>query len=298
MLKANLGEFGLIDRIKKQIKLDPSVIVGPGDDCAVLKFNKGFYQLFTCDMLVEGVDFTGSTDPYLIGRKAIACSISDIAACGGIPRYAGISLGLPSGIALSKVDKIAKGAIELAKKYKINIIGGDISRAKSIVIDVSMLGEVEKNCFIKRSGAKAGDIILVSGKFGGSIKGKHLKFCPRVKEARYLVRNFKINSMIDVSDGLAQDLGHILKSSKKGAVIYEALIPLSPDAKSIKGALNDGEDFELLFTMPAKEANKLLSRRCRDFKAIGKITERSSGFKLESRNGKQTDLKLKGFRHF
>jgi len=298
MLLANLGEFGLINRIKKQIKLDPSVIVGPGDDCAVIKFNKGLYQLFTCDMLVEGVDFTGSTDPYLIGRKAIACSISDIAACGGVPRYAGISLGLPLGIALSKADKITKGAIELAKKYKINIIGGDISRAKSIVIDVSMLGEVEKNCLIKRSGAKAGDIILVSGEFGGSIKGRHLTFCPRLEEARYLVRNFKINSMIDVSDGLAQDLGHILKSSKKGAMIYEAFIPVSPDVKSTQHALNDGEDFELLFTMPAKEARKLLSRRCHDFKAIGKITERSFGFKLESKNGKQTDLKPKGFRHF
>jgi len=296
MLISQVGEFALIKRFRKAIRTDASVIVGSGDDCAVLAHDKKHYQLFTCDMLVEGVDFKSCEDPYLIGRKAIAVSVSDIASCGGLPRHAVISLGMPKNTPLKFIDTLFKGMMSVARKYKINIVGGDLSRAQSIVIDVSMLGLAEKKNLLLRSRAKKGDIIFVSGALGGSIRGKHLKFIPRLKEAQFLVRNFKVNSMIDVSDGLAQDLNHILEESKVGAVIYEKSVPLSKDALNLDEALYMGEDFELLFTVPPKEAKSL--RQHRNFRPIGEILDKSLGLSLMDKNGRARKLALKGFRHF
>jgi len=298
MLVKEIGEFGLISRIAQRIKTDCSVIRGIGDDCAVLEFSKDKYQLFTCDMLVEGVDFFKNTDPFLIGRKALAVSVSDIAACAGIPRYCLVSLGLPPDTSVDFVDRFLKGMLSIAKDYAINITGGDISRAPQISVDVSMLGVVEKRRLLLRSGALKGDIIFVSGSLGGSLSGKHLKFKPRIKEARYLTRNFKVNAMIDISDGLIQDLRHILKASKTGAILYEEMIPLSTQAKGLKSALYDGEDFELLFTVPALEARKIISRNRDLFRPIGEIVERKYGLRLLSRKGKELPVKSRGFCHF
>ncbi len=298
MLVKEIGEFGLISRIAQRIKTDRSVIRGIGDDCAVLEFSKDKYQLFTCDMLVEGVDFFKNTDPFLIGRKALAVSVSDIAACAGIPRYCLVSLGLPPDTSVDFVDRFLKGMLSIAKDYAINITGGDISRAPQISVDVSMLGVVEKRRLLLRSGALKGDIIFVSGSLGGSLSGKHLKFKPRIKEARYLTRNFKVNAMIDISDGLIQDLRHILKASKTGAILYEEMIPLSTQAKGLKSALYDGEDFELLFTVPALEARKIISRNRDLFRPIGEIVERKYGLRLLSRKGKELPVKSRGFCHF
>lgn len=297
-LITDLGEFGLIERIRKMIKLDSSVIKGTGDDCAVLKFNKDTYQLFTCDMLIEGVDFTCGEKPYLIGRKSLAVSISDIAACGGWPRYCLVALGMPKRTPLRFVDEFLKGMLGLAKKYKINIAGGDLSESEKITVDVSMLGFVGKKYLALRSGAKSGDIIFTSGSLGGSIYGRHLRFIPRLKEARYLTRNFKINSMIDISDGLTQDLGHILRESGLGAVIYEELIPLSRDAKSFTEALYMGEDFELLFTLSLKEAKRLLIKKPALFKPIGEITAKKYNLRLIDKRGREKIIKPAGFRHF
>jgi thiamine-monophosphate kinase len=298
MRVTKLGEFGLIERFKKSIKTDASVLKGIGDDCAVLKFNKKNYQLFTCDMLVEGVDFTLKEKPYLIGRKSIAVSISDIAACAGLPRYCLVSLGIPTKTSVEFIDQILKGMLAIARQYKINLAGGDLSRSEKLIIDVSMLGNVEKKNLVLRSGAQRGDIIFVTGTLGGSIRGKHLRFIPRVKAARFLVENFKINSMIDISDGLAGDLGHILEESRVGAVIYEELIPLSKEAKSLEDALYSGEDFELLFTLKPKEAKKIYHRRLTDFKPIGEISERKYGFRLIDKKGSTKIIIPKGFRHF
>lgn len=299
MLLNKIGEFGLIDRFKKAIKLDSSVIKGTGDDCAVLQFNKDKYLLFTCDMLVEGVDFNRGEKPYLIGRKSLAVSISDIAACAGMPHYCLVSLGLAKKTSVEFVDKLFKGMLALAKKYKINIVGGDISRAKQLVIDVSMLGIVEKKYLILRSGARVGDIIFVTGRLGGSIFTKHLKFNPRLKEARFLVKNFKVNSMVDISDGLIQDLSHILRESKVGAIIYEDLIPLSKKARNLEDALYMGEDFELIFTIPHSQAKMLLQqRRPAIFKPIGEIVKEKMGLRLIDKQGREKIVKPKGFRHF
>lgn len=298
MLIRKIGEFGLIERFKKSIRTDSSVIMGSGDDCAVLRFDKNNYQLFTCDMLVEGIDFTKDADLYLVGRKALAVSISDIAACGGVSRYALVSLGMPKSFAVKSVDRIFKGILGLAKKYKINLVGGDISRADRLIIDVSMLGIVEKKCLVLRGGAKKGDFIFVTGTLGGSIFGKHLKVMPRLQEARFLVRNFKVNSMIDISDGLALDLSHILKASNQGAVIYERLIPLSRQARNLEDSLYMGEDFELLFTLSLTETKKFLQKKDKRFKCIGKIVDKKYGLRLIDKSGREKKIKPRGFVHF
>lgn len=298
MLITKLGEFGLIERFKKSIKTDAQVYRGSGDDCAVLKFDKNTYQLFTCDMLIEGVDFNPGEKPYLIGRKSIAVSASDIAACAGLPRYCLVSLGIPLKTRVDFIDRLFKGMLDITRQYKINLAGGDLSRSEKLIIDVSMLGIVEKKYLALRSGAKTGDIIFVSGELGGSILGKHLTFEPRLKEARFLVKNFKVNAMIDISDGLASDLGRILEQSSTGALIYADLIPVSKQARGLNDALYMGEDFELLFTLSREEAKKILNKRLTDFKPIGEIVDKKLGLKLIDKRNKERIIKPKGFRHF
>ncbi|MDP2940841.1 MAG: thiamine-phosphate kinase [Candidatus Omnitrophota bacterium] len=298
MLINKLGEFGLIEKFRRKIKIDSTVVAGSGDDCAVLKLDKKRYQLFTCDMLVEDVDFTSRTDPYLVGRKLVAVSVSDIAACCGIPRYLVASMGIPKNTTLRYVERVFQGALDLAKRFKVNFVGGDISRADKLVLDASMLGVVEKQCLTLRSGAKMGDIIFVTGSLGGSIRGKHLKFIPRLKQARFLARNFKPSAMIDISDGLADDLGHIMQSSGAGAEIYEELIPLDKQARNFSEALYMGEDFELLFTLPRRLAGKILKRKIPGYKPIGEILDKKYGLRLVEKNGREKAIASKGFRHF
>lgn len=294
----DLGEFGLIKRFQKRIKTNSSVVKGSGDDCAVLKFNQDSYQLFTCDMIVEGVDFLKSANFRLVGRKALGISISDIAACGGVPKQAVVALGLPKNTPLRQVDRLGKGLFDLARDFNINIVGGDISVSDKLVIDVSLLGQVEKNKLCLRSGAKVGDIIMVTGEFGNSIKGKHLKFTPRLKEARFLVDNFKVNAMIDVSDGLVADLGHILEQSSVGAVLYESLVPLSKQALDIDEALCSGEEFELLFTVSRDQASKIIKCSKYRFKVVGEIMPEAFGLRLINLKNRYLKLKKNGYRHF
>jgi thiamine-monophosphate kinase len=293
-----LGEFGLIERFRRSIRLDSSVVKGTGDDCAVIKFTKDKHLLFTCDMLVEGVDFLRQSDPYLVGRKSVAVSLSDIAACAGIPRYCLVSLGLRRASTVQFVDKLFAGMRDICHKYRVNLVGGDLSRVDKLTIDVSILGEVEKKYLALRGSAKEGDIIGVTGKLGGAIKGKHLKFIPRLQEARFLARNFRLHALTDISDGLLQDLGHILKQSRKGALLYEELIPRASQASSLNNALTGGEDFELLFTLPQPDARRLFSRYPATFKPIEKIVSAKYSLRLLDKKGKEKPVRQKGFRHF
>lgn len=293
-----LNEVGLIKKISRVIKTDSSVIRGIGDDTAVLKYTKDKCLLFTADMLVEGVDFTGKASPQDIGHKALACSLSDIAAMAGTPKYALVSLGLPKNNAREFINKFYRGLLKLAGDFKVNIVGGDLSYSKRIVIDVSMIGEVRKEKVALRSTAKTGDLIFTSGALGGSIYGKHLKFTPRIREANLLVKEYKINSMMDISDGLALDLNRLTESSNVGAVIYEELIPVSAQAKSFHQALYMGEDFELLFTMAHNEARRLLKNSPKMFKLIGEITDKKYGVRIINRFGKEKILEPKGYQHF
>jgi len=295
---SQIGEDGLINKIRNNFKMDASVIKGPGDDCAVVSCNKKYYQLFTCDMIVEGVDFTRRCDPFLVGRKAIAISISDIAACGGIPRYCLVTLAMPRITPAKYVDGLMRGLRIFAREYEINIVGGDLSSAQQIIINTAMCGLVEKNKLVLRNGAKIGDIIFVTGSLGGSIRGRHLSFKPRLEEARYLAENFKPTAMIDISDGLCRDLGHILEESKAGAVIYEDLIPLSKDCRDIEEALYMGEDFELLFTLPIAEARRLQKQEPAFCRPIGEIFRSEHGFKMIDKYNRYKTIKPQGFKHF
>lgn len=295
----SLGEFGLIARIKRLIKKPSrSVIVGSGDDCAVLAFDKSRYQLFTCDMLVEGVDFKRTDDPYLIGRKALAVTLSDIAACAGVPQYFLVSIALPKYTKLSFVDRLSRGMLDLARRYKVDLVGGDVSSGEKLTIDISMLGAVEKKYLLLRSGAKKGDIVFVSGSLGGTITGKHFSFTPRIKEARSLARKYKVHAMIDISDGLLQDMRHILDTSKVGAILYEELIPVAKAAPSRRDALYAGEDFELLFSLPLKEARRLIEQKKKAFFPIGEIVDKNQGLKVIDIRGREVRLKTEGFTHF
>jgi len=297
MLIRDLGEFGLIKRITKQIGTDSSVLKGIGDDCAVIKWTKEKYLLFTTDTIIEGVDFRKEDDPYLIGRKALAITLSDIAACGGIPKYCLVSLSLSERTKVKVFDRIYKGINNLAGQYGVNIVGGDLSASKRLALNISLIGFVERKRLVLRNGAKPGDMIFVTGGLGGTISGKHLDFEPRLKQARFLVKGFKINSMIDVSDGLVQDLSHILDESKTGAVLYEDLIPINKQASGLQDALYSGEDFELLFTLSLKEARKLKGKSPY-FIPIGQILSKKSGFSLLTKSGRLKKIQIKGFRHF
>jgi thiamine-monophosphate kinase len=299
----DIGEIGLIKRLSKGIKLDSSVIHGIGDDTAVIKWNKDKYLLFTCDMLIEGVHFKAKkATPFQIGWKALGRNLSDIAAMGGIPRYALVSIAVRPDSDVRLLDGIYKGIKALAGKFGVNIVGGDMAHSSKTVIDVSLVGEAEKKRLVMRSGAKPGDVIFVTGSIGGSLKGKHLKFTPRVAEARMLVRKYKLNSMIDISDGLLLDLGRVLDSSHAGACIFEDLIPLSKNAGSFDKAVSDGEDFELLFTMGEKEANRLIKHGLKGsglpIYIIGRIMEHGRGLSLVRANGAIENIKPKGYLHF
>lgn len=296
---ARLGEFGLIRRLTKGLKADASVAVGPGDDCAAIRVSAKEYLLLTADMLVEGVDFLAAERPELVGRKALAVSLSDIAACGGTPRYALVSLGIPAACPYDRVAAIFNGMKRLAGRYNVNIVGGDISRCAKLVLNISVAGFAAKGRLVTRSGAKPGDVIFVSGSLGGSIKGRHLRFTPRVREAAYLTANFKVTSMIDVSDGLWQDLGHLMSASGTGAVIYADRLPLSGAASGIEDALTSGEDFELLFTMPLAEASRLLrAKNGFVFRQIGFVLSGNSGMRLVGKDLRPLKVKRPGYRHF
>lgn len=294
----DLNEIDLIRRLSKGFRLDSAVIKGPGDDAAVLRWTRTKYLLYTCDMTIEGVHFDlGSARPFQVGWKALGRNISDIAAMGGIPRHAVVSLAISPEREVSVADGICKGIKRIADKFGVNIVGGDMSHSKNIIIDISLIGEVEKRKLVLRNGAQVGDAIMVTGSLGRSIKGKHLNFVPRVKEAREILKRFKINSMIDISDGLALDLGRVLNASRVGARIYENAIPLSRGAVSINDALYDGEDYELLFTMSAKEAERL-RRTDAPVSLIGEIVPKKHGYKIVSASGKVEDMKVKGYLHF
>lgn len=296
----DLGEFNFIERINKDIKLSGRVIKGIGDDAAVLSYTKNKYLLFTTDMLAEGKHFYKSDKPESVGLKAMSCNISDIAAMGGIPRFAVISVGLPGSLDLKYSDGLYKGIKKSAHRFGVDLVGGDTVGSEKIVINIALTGEVEKKNLTLRSGAKEKDVIFITGCVGGSIKLKHLNFTPRLKEARFLVNNFKVSSMIDVSDGLLADLGHVLKESDKGAMIYENKVPVSKNALNFNSAVRDGEDFELVFTLPEPNAARL--KKIWPFKTkiseIGRICGSRKGFLLVRKNGKSEKIKPEGFTHF
>jgi thiamine-monophosphate kinase len=296
---SQLGEFGLIRQLQKSLSKSKNVIKGIGDDTAVLPGEPGKYLLFTTDMIAEGAHFTSDAPPELIGHKALACNISDVAAMGGTPTYAVISIGVPPNKPFQEVQRIYAGMERLARKCEVNIVGGDTIKSDKVIINIAMLGEVKKSDLVTRCGAKEGDWIVVTGPLGCSLDtGKHLNFRPRLAESQFLIKRCKPNAMIDISDGLAGDLGHILEESNVGAIIYEEMIPKTEGAE-LKEALFEGEDFELLFTVSPQKIKRLLGLRTRfRFFPIGQIVKAKEGLTMVDRKQKRAPVSLKSFAHF
>ncbi len=306
------GEINLIERIRKDTTGGPAVICGISDDAAVVEIaGARNYRLITIDTIVEKIHFPGGTKARDIGCKALAVNISDIAAMGGVAKEAVISLAAPADLEVAYADELLSGIRDMAGRFDINIVGGDTVSSPVLVVTVALTGEVERENLVLRSGARAGDAICVTGDLGGSLEGKHLKFIPRLREARALVENFSINSMIDISDGLAIDLHRLLQESKAGGRIEAQEIPVSAAAKKgaqkkggkpLEAALADGEDFELLFTMNPDDttaAGELMKKEF-DLKlsVIGEITDSPGTLYLVEESGKEIKLGKIGYDHF
>ena len=297
-----MKELKLIENIKKRAgRPGGKIETGIGDDCAVLGYDKGHYLLWATDMLVEGTHFNLNKTPYeKIGRKAVAVNISDIAAMGGVPKYITVTIGIPPKVKERAVEKIYDGIFSISKDYGIKVVGGDTNKSGKLVIDVSIIGTVAKQKLLKRCGAKEGDLILITGPVRDG-KKEHLDFQPRVKEGKFLADNYKVSSMIDVSDGIALDVSRICSESGVGCRLYANAIPRSKGL-SLNDALYYGESFELLFTMPVKEARKFFKGMRRrkgngQYFVIGEVTPKKEGLILIGKEGREIPLKQEGFKH-
>ena len=295
-----VGEFGLIERMKRHVRVTPGVCKGIGDDAAVLTVTPGMRLVLTTDMLVEDVHFTRDMKAESVGQKAMACNVSDIAAMGAVPRYAVVSLGVPGALPLRYVDGLYRGMNRLAEKFAVAIVGGDTVSSEKIVLNIALTGEAKDKDLVYRHGAKAGDGIFVTGPLGRSFStGRHLTFTPRLKESQFLVRHYPPHAMIDISDGLTADLGHILTESRVGALLDETAIPRARGA-SLAEALSDGEDFELLFTVSAARTKRLLAcgHPGMRFYKIGEIVCAREGLTLQDCHGQRRPLPRRGYVHF
>src|SRR5947199_2003077 len=215
------GEFAYIDWLRQRTPADPRVLLGPGDDAAALRFTPGATCLVTTDMLLDGSCFRlAEAGPRRVGRKAMAVNLSDIAAMAGRPVAAVVSVGLPRRGGRALAEELYTGLREVADAFDTAIVGGDTNSWDGpLVISVTLLGEASGRGPVRRSGARPGDWLMVTGPLGGSIRGNHLDFTPRVREARRLHEVAELHAMIDVSDGLAADLGHLCAESGCGAVL-------------------------------------------------------------------------------
>lgn len=261
---AQLGENAVLQRILRYLPVHQELIVGPGDDCAVVRRDEQWDTLLKTDVVVESIHFTPDTRAERIGRKALARALSDIAAMGGIPEHALITLLIHPGRAVELPEGIYRGMSALASRYGVSIAGGETSSLPydGLIINVALTGRVERGRAVLRSGARAGDIVCVSGALGGSYPGdRHLDFEPRLELARFLMeRRLYPSAMMDLSDGLATDLPRLAEASGCGFSINRDAIPCHPGC-SVHNALTDGEDYELLMTFRPEMMSAVLSSR-------------------------------------
>jgi thiamine-monophosphate kinase len=329
----SVGEFGFIEKIKAALKAkNPSVVLGIGDDAAILKPTAGHEMVFTTDMLVEGRHFDFKhISPWQLGAKSMAVNISDCAAMGAKPTAAVVSLGVPGNFELVLLEAFYDGMKSWGEQFGVQIVGGDTVGSDSFVVNVALIGEVETGKALKRSGAKVGDALFVTGTLGDSAAGleallhpspqgketepllikRHLTPVPRFVAGRYLCTHQAASSAIDLSDGLSSELHHLAEASGVGLEIHEEALPVS-DAllhfcaerklDPIDFALNGGEDYELLFTVPlpkiSEVVQKMPSQTGDSVKAIGRAVPKTKGVTLITRSGQVKPLKAGGFDHF
>ncbi|NLI81614.1 MAG: thiamine-phosphate kinase [Deltaproteobacteria bacterium] len=334
---SELGEFGLIGRIAGILGPAPAdVVVGIGDDVAVLHVGGSEHLLATCDIQVEGVHFRqDATTPRQLGRKVAAINVSDIAAMGGTPRWALVSLALPDDTAVAFVDELYKGLEEQLRWAGAAVVGGNCSRASGeMMIDLCLLGSVQPDCMILRKGARVGDSVLVTGTLGDSRAGlelilaplgevseaarravteRHLTPRPRLKEGQILGASGMVHAMADVSDGLMSDLGHICRAGNVGAEIWMERVPVSEACLEIaKGsgvdpltwALAGGEDYELLFTVDSRHVASVADAVWRQTgitcTEVGRILSPEEGIRAVHPDGRCLDFTARagGWDHF
>lgn len=325
------GEQALIRRIRKKIKINPDeVILGIGDDAAVTRPPKDKDLVFTTDMLVENSHFSLKTHTAKqIGKKAAVSNISDIAAMGATPKHLLISLAIPKDTTVEFIDDLYKGITEETDRYNINIIGGNITGSPSgaLIINIVIIGETKNE--IRRSGARPGDAIMVTGdlgrsgaglyylqnrpkinkKTGNALEKGHLEPIHRLKESRILKKLGCITSMNDISDGLATEIREICEASDVGAIIYKENIPIAKATESLlktigkdtkETALYGGEDYELLFTAAEKDTTKIIDTLKKETGTkttiIGRITKDRHIYLIDKRG--RTELKETGYDHF
>ncbi len=324
-----IGEFGLIRQIRKWINFSsPALIQGIGDDVAVIEVGTKVL-LVTTDILIEGIHFDLSwMDPYLLGKKSLAVNLSDIASMGGIPKYFLVSIGLSKNLPVSFISSFYFGLKQEANRFRVELIGGDTSLSKKMIVNICLLGEGGKRNLLFRKGARVGNDLFVSGSLGDSalglkllqekkkIKGseglikKHLSPNPRVELGQALAKHHLATAMIDISDGLLIDTSHLLEESGVGARIWEDRIPLSRlyrkwvrsfSKNPFRFALSGGEDYELLFTAPSTMREKIASL-ARSFKIpitrIGEILAKEEGLHMISKDGEDNSPSRLGFEHF
>ncbi|MGE3805664.1 MAG: thiamine-monophosphate kinase [Gemmataceae bacterium] len=263
------GEFAFIDWLRQRTPGAERVLVGPGDDAAVLSWPGDVPLVVSTDMLMEGSCFLMEAGPRLIGRKALAVNLSDLAAMAARPVAAVVAVGLPARGGRTLAEELYLGFRELAEEFQTAVVGGDTgSWHGPLVLSVTIFGEAVGRGPVRRNGAKPGDWLLVTGPLGGSIRGKHLTFTPRVREALALHAAAELHAMIDISDGLAADVWHLCEESRCGAVIRADQVPISTAARAmnddvspLEHALGDGEDFELAFAVSPEAGQQLIARQ-------------------------------------
>lgn len=329
---AELGEFGLIARITAGLPQSADVIVGVGDDAAVLDIGCDELLVATCDAQVEDTHFRlRHTSPYDIGRRALAVNLSDIAAMGARPRFALISLLMPPSLDVAVLDGIYEGLREEAAQFGVALVGGNIARnAERLIIDITLLGTGTRNKLLRRDNAKPGEVVMVTGSLGSAAAGllvlenEQLAVkmpaenlvgvlaalhtpTPRVAVGQWLAQH-DVTTGMDVSDGLAADLSHICKASGVGVQIEAGLLPMRPEAVTLAIlagrepedlALFGGEDYELVFTVPADHADvlthELFVATGVNATAIGTVCEGSAMTLF--RQGKPSPLRSTGWDH-
>jgi thiamine-monophosphate kinase len=282
----DVGEDRLLEQLLANLRGGRGIVLGAGDDCALVDSGKrGLLDVLKTDCLVEEIHFSRKASPEQVGWKAMARPLSDFAAMSAVPQFALVTLIVPADRELAWVKRLYRGIEKAARRFKASVVGGETSGIKGpAVISVSLTGFVEKKRWVGRGGGKAGDDLFVTGRLGGSLRGRHLKFVPRIAESRWLTENFRVNAMMDLSDGLGADLPRLARAGGLTFEVDEAALPRNRGC-TVAQAISDGEDYELLFAISPKNSRSLLSRWQKKFPnvpltRIGRLNRQS---KIENR---------------